>query len=186
MSNPNDIIDEWLVLRCQGGDADALAELVRRWQPRLKGFAIRLLRDESMADDALQATWMDVVRRIHSLRDPRALRSWLFRITANKCADHIRRMKRERSVMAVLAFEDTHEVAEPSSRSDGEPAIDHVRLREAIRCLDDDSQSLLRWHYLEGLSVNEIATRLSKPPGTVKSRLFHTRKKLKQALAGES
>ncbi|MEM9367629.1 MAG: RNA polymerase sigma factor [Planctomycetota bacterium] len=186
MSDPNDIIDEWLVLRCQGGDADAMAELVRRWQPRLKGFAFRLMHDQSITDDVLQATWMDVVRRIRSLRDPRSFRAWLFRIAANKCADHIRRATRERRMLATASCDQAEAFPDPSTPSTGDANDDLEQLQAAVGRLDDDSQRLLRWHYLDSLSVDQIAQRISKPPGTVKSRLFHIRKKLKAALIGEA
>ncbi|MEM0925648.1 MAG: sigma-70 family RNA polymerase sigma factor, partial [Planctomycetota bacterium] len=101
MRNADKVFDEWLVLKCQGGDSAALAILVERWQPRLLGFAIRLLGDRDLAEDAVQSAWLVIVKRIRSLRDPSAIRPWLFRIVANRCADSLRkqikRRKKERA-----------------------------------------------------------------------------------------
>ena len=62
MRSPDDVHDEWLVLRCQSGDAEALAELVARWQPRLVRHAARLTGRKDAANDVVQVTWMAIIR----------------------------------------------------------------------------------------------------------------------------
>lgn len=186
MRNPDDIYDEWLVLRCQGGDAEALAILVKRWQPRLLAFATRMLGDRDAAEDAVQSSWVDVVRRIKSVQDPSALRPWLFRIVANKCTDFVRRRVRQRNKESVT---ETHQVPDPSAanREAHEEQSAKVRLLQtAMKTLDEGRREILRLHYLDGLSIDKIAKRLSIPSGTVKSRLHHARNKLKESLSGES
>ena len=71
--------------------------------------------------------------------------------------------------------------------SDKADQTDRVsRLRRVMKTLDEDHREVLRLHYQEGHSVDVIAKRLSIPPGTVKSRLYHARQKLKQSLEGEN
>lgn len=182
MSNADEIYDEWLVLRCQGGDSAALAILVQRWQPRLIGLAVRVLGERDLADDVVQSAWVDIVKRINSLNDPKAIRPWLFRIVANKCADVIRKRSRRRQTESAA---DLEQVADPNwqKRSNREQRSDQVtQLRRVIKTLDDTHHDVLRMHYLEQLSIDFIAERLSIPVGTVKSRLYHARQKLKQTL----
>ena len=183
MRTPDDIYDEWLVLRCQGGDAEALANLVQRWQPRLVRLAMRLLNDLTDAEDAVQTSWVVVIRRINSVNDPSALRPWLFRIVANKCADSIRRRtvrRRKEDGLPADAIPD----GDQHSVGDDSDAV--RRLRIALRNLDDDRSEILRLHYLEGASVKQISAKLAVPVGTVKSRLHHARRKLREILEGEN
>ena len=60
-----------------------------------------------------------------------------------------------------------------------------LRLRQALRNLDDERGEILRLHYLNGASVKQIAAKLGVPIGTVKSRLHHARRKLREELEGE-
>ena len=187
MRNADEIYDEWLVLRCQGGDSAALAILVQRWQPRLLGLAIRLLGDRNLADDVVQTTWVDVVKRINSLEDPKAIQPWLFRIAANKCVDLIRKQSKRRQTESAVNL-DLEQFADPEAlkQSVRDQRSDQVtQLRSVIKTLGETHRDVLRMHYLEQLSVDSIAERLSIPLGTVKSRLYHARQKLKQSLGAK-
>ena len=182
MSNADEIFDEWLVLRCQGGDSAALALLVNRWQPRLIGLAIRMLEDRDLAEDVVQSAWVDIVKRIGSLNDPKAIRPWLFRIVANKCTDVIRKRSSQRKTQSATDLKD---IADPDlqQRSDQQQRSEQVaHLRRIIKSLDDTHREVLRMHYLEQSSIEAIAATLSIPEGTVKSRLYHARQKLKNSL----
>jgi RNA polymerase sigma-70 factor, ECF subfamily len=86
---PDQIHDEWLVLRCQSGQVTALTELLQRWHERLLDYARHLLRDEADASDALQETFVAVARSIRRLDDPAHFGAWARRILAHKCADFI-------------------------------------------------------------------------------------------------
>lgn len=186
MNKVEEIYDEWLVLRCQGGDLAALEILVQRWQPRLIGLAVRVLGERDAADDVVQSAWVDAVKRINSLNDPKAIRPWLFRIVANKCADVIRKRSKHRQTESAT---DLEQVADPhlQGRSNQEQRSDQVtQLRRVIKTLGKAHREVLRMHYLEHLSVDSIAERLSIPVGTVKSRMYHARQKLKQSLKGEN
>jgi len=185
MRNAEEIYDEWLVLRCQSGDADALAALVSRWHPRLLGFAVRVLGERHSAEDVVQSSWVDIVRRINTIHDPKAIRPWLFRIVANKCKDRIRMQSRQRQHER---SDEADQIPDPSldEHEDALRQADQIaQLRHKMKSLDDSQREVLRLHYLEGLPVDAIAARLSIPSGTVKSRLYHARQKLKQSISGD-
>ncbi len=169
------IYDEWLVLRCQDGNTAALEELVRRWQPRLYRHAQRLTGDREGAADAIQDAWLAIVRGVHRLRDPAHFRPWAYRIVGNKCADWIRRRHHRHHLANGQLLE-----APPDDREHGHDDI--ARLRAALRRLPSDRRALLAMHYLDRVSVAEIAAALQIPAGTVKSRLHHARNELRNVL----
>ena len=186
MRTPDEIFDDLLVLRCQSGDSDAFATLVEKWHPRMLRLAMRLLHERAEAEDIVQSSWVVAIGKIGSIKDPTALRPWLFRVVANKCADLIRSRQRRRRregrfVPESITCDSTTSDSLASEKDDRIAA-----LRNAIRSLDREKRVVLRLHYLEGLSVDQIAKSLSLPPGTVKSRLHYARNKLRVVLRGEN
>lgn len=178
----DDIQDELSVLRCQDGDADALSALIARWQPKLTGFAWRLTGEREAARDVVQDAWMAIVRGLNRLDDPARFRAWAYRIVRNKCADWTRRRGLERTVdrerRTSAVFEDSTEV--PVAISDDRDET--TRLRQALERLPSEQRAVLWLHYLNGMSVTEIALTMEVPTGTVKSRLHHARNRLREVL----
>src|SRR5262249_10115123 len=82
-----------LVLRCQTGDEAAFAELVERYQPRLRYYLRKMLRDREAAEDALQETWLAVFRGVARLADVGAFRAWLYRIARDRALVQLRRRR---------------------------------------------------------------------------------------------
>lgn len=175
-----DIQDELLVLRCQEGDADALRTLIDRWQPRLGRLAWRLTGEREAARDLVQDAWLAIVRGLNRLDDPARFRSWAYRIVSNKCADWIRRRLVERSVAKDLR--DAAVSASDDSSNERDSADEVARMRDALTKLPGEQRAILSLHYLDGMCVAEIARTLEVPAGTVKSRLYHARNRLKQTL----
>jgi len=175
MKTPREIHDEWLVLRCQGGDRAALAELVERWQAPLARHALRLTGSPDAAADVSQETWMAIARGIRGLDDAARFRRWAYRIVANKSADWIRAQQRQRA--GVLTAEPVDPHARPGD-VDGQVAD----LRAALAQLPQQRRALLAMFYVERMSLAEIADVLSIPIGTVKSRLYHAREELKSVM----
>jgi RNA polymerase sigma-70 factor (ECF subfamily) len=162
---------EWLVLRCQSGDAFALAELVTIFQPRLVKHACYLCRpDEAAALDAVQESWLAIVRGINRIEDPATFRAWAYRIVTNKCADRIRSIVREREAMDRRPPIASHDATEDSV------------VLDAMVKVGPDQRAILSLRYLEDMSTREIAAVLEVPEGTVKSRLHQARNELKQIL----
>lgn len=175
--SPEDIQDELLVLRCQGGDGEAMTELIRRWDPRLNSLAWRLTGGREAAHDLVQDTWIAVVRGIRRLDDPARFRSWACRIVANKCADWTRRrvVRRRYDDDARDAAQEGFQAAGAGASSGGEADA----LRAALVELPQTQAAILALHYLEGMGIAEIADVLSIPQGTVKSRLDQARNRLR-------
>ncbi len=168
---------ELLVLRAQGGDQRAMSALVEQWQPQLLRHAWRLTGDREAAGDAVQEAWLAIVRRIRRLDDPACFRRWAYRIVGNKCADWVRHRVRSRRDMRPL---DQEPAGHPPPGS--QPRDEIEALRMALAHLPTQHRTILSLFYLDDMSIREIAQSLSLPAGTVKSRLFHARKQLKQVL----
>ncbi len=179
MRRPEQVLDELLVLRCQGGDAAALELLAERWQPCLLRLARRLTQSAE-ADETVQEAWVAIARGLGRLEDPAHFGTWAYRIVARKSADWIRRRQRGRRLAAEIAREPAADPAEPGAALERDEQI--ARLRRALREIPADRRSVLELFYLEELSVRQIARALGVPAGTVKSRLFHARKALRQTL----
>jgi RNA polymerase sigma factor (sigma-70 family) len=176
MRTREDVLDDVLVLAAQAGQAEAFERLAARWQPRLARYAWQLLGDADGARDAVQETWLAVVRGLPRLQDPACFRSWVLRITARRCADWIESRRRGRRRTEGLARAESL----PSRPETG--LDDLLRVRTALAALEPGRRALMSLFYVEGLSVAEIARVLGVPAGTVKSRLHHARERVRAAL----
>ena len=183
-TRPDAIYDELLVLRCQEGDPKALEELVERWQSRLWRHANHLTGRPEVAWDIVQEAWMAIVRGIRRLDDPARFRQWSYRIVSNKCTDWMRRQHRQRKLVEDVSHEVQEGATDSADQASGDDDVD--RLRQALRRLPKDRQTILAMLYLDGMSIAEIASVLAIPEGTVKSRLHQARNHLRTILEGKS
>lgn len=171
------LLDEDLVLRCKGEDSAAFEELVSRWQVRLWKHAVRLTQDEDSAWDVVQESWMAIVKGIPSLEIPAAFPAWAYKIVTRKSADWVRKRQRHRKREERIASE-----METVNDNPPGPTKQADLLATALRSLPGDRRAILALHYVDGFSMNEIASILGIPPGTAKSRLFHARGQLKRIM----
>jgi RNA polymerase sigma-70 factor, ECF subfamily len=169
--------DELLVLRCQQRDAEAFEALIGRWQRRLWQHAWRLTGDDSAAWDALQEAWIGISRGINRLADAAAFPAWAYQIVSNKCRDSIRREKRRREATETYSEQMQHkEQAAASARQQ------YNSLKETLEQLSGSDRAILSLRYEEQFDTAEIADILGLPEGTVKSRLFYARQRLREYL----
>lgn len=182
MRQARDVLDDMLVLSCQSGDARALELLARRWHPRLVRHAFRLTGNREAAADAAQEAWIGIVRGIRGIRDPAKFGSWAIRIVQNKSRDWIRKETRCRAAVERLENPDPVEESNPTAAK----FVDSVSpetalLRESMGQLSEEQRVIVRLFYVEDRPVGEIADILGLPVGTVKSRLFYARRRLRES-----
>jgi RNA polymerase sigma-70 factor (ECF subfamily) len=172
--------DAYLVVAAQTGDRAAFALLVRRWHGRLLAHALRLTRRRDVAEDAVQAAWVEIVRGLPALRDERAFPAWAFRIVTRRLMKSFGRGALEIGLDAAEVEADVGDVAVA-----GETAIlDRTDLGRAMTALSPVQRAAIALHYFEGLSVAEVAVALEVPAGTIKTRLMHARAHLRAHLKG--
>jgi RNA polymerase sigma-70 factor (ECF subfamily) len=155
-----------------------MAELVERWERPLFYYIRRLVDTEEDAWDLLQDVWMKVIQGIGKLREPRYFSTWLYRVARNTAISHLRKKGPTRSLTT-----DEGEMEIP----DGNPedSIRNLEAAEVHRALDALSlphREVLTLRFLEDFSLAEIAEVTGVPEGTVKSRLHHAKRSLREAV----
>jgi len=178
------ILTELLVLRAQGGDADAFSELYRLWNPDLRRMARVAIEHAVHVDEVAQDAWVTIARGIGRLADPACFPRWAFRILDRRCSDWIRRRQTDRQRgESLTSTPEAGEVAEPAAgHAPGRDAEGAIALREAIALLEPGARTLLHLFYEQAFTIPEIGEILGVPAGTVKSRLFTLRQTLKASI----
>ena len=172
------IRDELLVLRCQDHDPEAFAELVAHFQGRLYATALKRIGNPDAARDAVQETWLAILRGLPALRDPARFPAFAHRILVRRCVDAARGAGRRTRLAEAVEHQAPRAAAEPTA----ELGHDTRRLRAALTSLPLGARRLLALRYRDELSVPEIACMLLVPEGTIKSRLHAARARLERAL----
>jgi RNA polymerase sigma-70 factor (ECF subfamily) len=167
-----------LVLRCQRHDRSAVEGLVALFEKPLLYYLRRLVPSEDDAWDLLQETWISAFRALPSLRDARALPAYLYRTARNHALALLRHRKAEIQLYEAV---DT-----PQNNSEPEPSFtpeDAAAVHAGLDRLTLPHREVLTLFFLKDLTINEIATVVGIPPGTVKSRLHHAKLTLKAILS---
>ncbi len=177
--NPPDrreqLLDEMLVRRAQGGEREAFEELIGRWQERLWRHARFLTGHDDAAWDVLQETWIALVQGLRKLHDASRFRAWAYRVVSFKCADWHRGQTRRRRT--------AEQAPEPPPQPSMAGAIDAATdLGQAMGRLSGEHRAILGLRYLEDFDLTEIAGILDIPVGTVKSRLHYAKQQLRKIL----
>lgn len=171
--------EEALVDRARSGDVDAFEALVRGVDDRMRALAYRMLGDRAAMDDALQDAYVKAFRSIGSFRADARFSTWLHRIVATTCLDHLRR--RRRRAEEPLAADSV-----PLGGSPADPAGDSVTRRldvvAALGRLDPDQRAALVLVDGEGLSYDAAGALIGVPAGTVSSRLTRARAAMRTML----
>lgn len=184
--------DEQLLLQYrEHGRRELFATLVQRYERELYHYLRRYLGDAGMAEDAFQATFLQVHLKCDQFEEGRRFRPWLYTIATNQAIDAQRRNRRHRMMSLDRAGggnggEDVGALVDLLVSGDGDPLEDlsrHERgqwVREALDELTDQMRSVVELVYYEGMKYREAAEVLAIPVGTVKSRLHSAITKLNE------
>src|SRR5437764_3516322 len=173
--------DQWLALRCQAGEPAAFAELVREMDQPLRYYAAKLLGgDEAAALDVLQEAWAAAFQSVRRLREPGALRPWLYRLVRAAAVDRLRREGRRRRAEVARAEQSPEAV--PADDPGPFAAEDAAAIHRLLDRLTAEHREVLVLHFLEDLPVADIASVVGCPEGTVKSRLYHAKRAMEDLL----
>ena len=168
----------WLALRCQTGEPGAFDDLMAVMERPLLYYAAGLTGNQDSALDVLQEVWLKVFRTIRKLKDPGSLRPWLYSITHGVAVDRIRR-DYKRDISEQVQLDDLFSTDEPSfDKTMGLCHSPGVRLHRLKH------REVLVLHFLQDLSLAEIATVVGCSEGTVKSRIHYAKRQMKQILEG--
>lgn len=180
-----DLPDERLLSRARDGDLAAFNVLVERYQDPLFALCVRLLGDRQAAEDATQEAFLSAYRALASFSGGN-VRSWLFRIAANECKDELRRRRRKDvagSLDQVFGAEETpHEVPDPGA-GPADFALDResaAQVGAALASLPLEQREAIVLVDLYDFRYEEVAQITGASVGTVKSRIFRGRERLRQ------
>ena len=173
--------DEALVALVARGDEAALAELYDRVGRVAYGLAFRVLRDDRLAEDAVQEAFLGVWRTAASFSADRAKAStWILTLVHRRAVDLVRREERRR---ADPLDEATSDLATSESAEDAAwLGFERERVQAGLRQLPHAQREAIELAYYGGFSQSELAERLGVPLGTIKSRMFAGLTRLRELL----
>lgn len=182
-------IDKAVLARAATGHSEALNELVSTVAPHVEKQLLRYPLSDDDRRDLLQATLMQIVRRVGSFRGDSSFSTWLFRVTANEALMLMRSQRRHRArLVDGLDLEELGNLRaandDQASRGDAsaEASERDTEVRRALDALPEDYRSVVSLHYTEDLGLHEIAARLSTTESAVRSRLHRARSRLRAIL----
>ena len=181
MLSPEKELDQELVSRVQRGDSTAFDVLVRRYQHRIVGLIGRYIHDWSECQDVAQETFIRAYRAMGNFRGDAQFYTWLHRIAVNTAKNYLVAQNR-RPPTDDIEVSDAEQF-DAGSRLRVTDTPEHELLRQeiertvmrAVERLPEELKSAITLREVEGLSYDEIATRMGCPIGTVRSRIFRAR-----------
>jgi len=171
--------DEVLIGRIAAGDRLAMQVLYARHHVRVYRFVLRLVRNESMAEDLISEVFLDVWRQAGKFEGRAAVSTWLLAIARFKALSELRRKPEEElSEETAEALEDTADTPDVALEKKDKSEL----LRKCLTELSPEHREIIDLVYYHEKSVEEVAEIVGIPEATVKTRMFYARKKLAELL----
>jgi RNA polymerase sigma-70 factor (ECF subfamily) len=181
--------DQVLVLRAQSGEISAFDELVCKYRHRIMKLSMRYTRNRADAEDAVQNTFIKAYWGLRRFRGDAAFYSWLHRIAVNSAKTILSTRARDASVFQSDSWTDDEVNATTVIRRDTDTPEDLALTDEicravsgAIDALSKEQRTAIVLRELQGLSYSEVASEMSCPVGTIRSRVFRAREAIDSQL----
>lgn len=158
-----------LLRKIEEGDDSGLDELIERYYPDIFRYCLWRMADRQTAEDAAQETFLRLTRHFSTLRNRSKLKSWLYKIASNVCADFYRRQTWEEPPSDAPYIERGYEEVEGQAD-----------FLARLRTLPEEQREVVILRFSQDLTLREIAAVLDLPLRTVQSRLRSALKKLKK------
>jgi RNA polymerase sigma-70 factor (ECF subfamily) len=171
---PDHPITDSLVARASEGDPDAFVALLRPFDRSAFRLAVSILGDVSEAEDALQDANARAWRHLRRVRDPQRVEAWYLAIVGNECRRRLGNPWRKVFVSGLQAMRPARQAADTHDVNDA--------VRQALRGLSPEQRAVLVLRHYFDLPLEQIASQLGLPLGTVKSRLNRASDRLRAVL----
>jgi RNA polymerase sigma-70 factor (ECF subfamily) len=186
VSSPaDDVSDERLVVRVSEGNREELAILFRRYSRLLRGVALRILRDDSEADDLLQELFLFLYRKA-SIFDSKksSFRSWIVQMTYQRAIDR-RRYLQSRHFYTRVDLDGVVDLLDPRSQGREDAArfgslVGNATIEALLHSLTEDQRNTLTLHFFEGYTFGEIAVNLDQSLGNIRNHYYRGLEKLRK------
>ncbi|MFC7620005.1 RNA polymerase sigma factor [Microlunatus sp. GCM10028923] len=170
-----------IVVRAQDGDLAAFESLIDRYQRPLFRLAVRILRDRELAEDVLQDSLIAAWRKLPTLEQPGAVRTWLYRLITFRSLDALRR-RRE-----TAPLDEERQSGGAGSGRDPAELVEHQehwrQLQQAVGELPAQTRVCWILKEIDGLSYGEISEVINQPVSTVRGRIARARQQLAERMA---
>jgi RNA polymerase sigma-70 factor, ECF subfamily len=174
--------DQSLVRHAQSGERQAFDRLVLKYRSRIVKLAMRYTRNRADAEDATQETFIKAYRGLPHFRSDSAFYTWLYRIASN-CARNLLKARRRDSFKNVIDLSDFHHAVRHPTRLWDLATPEELALTADIRemanvtleGLSEEQRTVITMREIDGFSYQQIASAMSIPLGTVRSRVFRAR-----------
>ena len=178
--------DRAVVDDARAGDADAFEALVVRYQGRLVNYAAALVADSGAAEDVAQEAFVRAWRGLGRFRGESSFKTWLYRIATNVARTHLERRGRQVRIVSG-SLDDELRSAPGGDVASGAPdaeasLVTRETIDRALAELPEELRLALVLRDVEGLEYKEIAAVTGAPIGTVESRIFRARRRLRTLL----
>jgi len=174
--------DEVLIGRIANGDRLAMLVLYARYHVRVFRFVLRLVRNESTAEDLISEVFLDVWRQAGRFEGRSAVSTWMLAIARFKALSALRRRPEEElDERTAEAIEDTSDDPQTALEKKDKSAI----IRKCLTGLSAEHREVIDLVYYHEMSVEEVAEIVGIPENTVKTRMFYARKRLAELLRAE-
>jgi len=187
---PTALSDESLLARFSRGEREALEELFGRYRTVAYRVAHRLLGNEADALDAVQEGFVKALTRLKSFQGRSSFKTWLLRVVSNAALDLGRQRQRREALSLDVPSSDDQETLQPLTLSDPADGLERADLRrllqEALAVLSEAQRQTFVLHADGELTYREVADALGISIGTVMSRLYYARQKLRVFLSQRS
>jgi len=166
-----------IINEAKKGNNEAFAALIEQYKTQMYKTAKAILNNEEDVCDAIQEALMSAYKNIQTLKQEKYFKTWLIRITINKCYDIIEKNNiNNNKIEKTICFE----VEEKTSNIENK-----IDVNIALKSIDNDLRIVTVLYYYDDISIKQISDILGIPTGTVKSKLSRAREKLYELLKQE-
>ena len=183
-----DLNEKQLIQKAKTGDESSFESLILGCQNKAYNIALRYLRNEDDALDALQESFIKIFRHLNSFKEDSRFDTWVYRIVVNTCNDMLRKNSNQKITDSIFKTEDEKEtvIEIPDSTGSPEEVYDKKEksehLKHCLEKLNHDQKEIIILRDIHGFSYDEISEILECSVGTVKSRINRSRLRLREIL----
>jgi RNA polymerase sigma-70 factor, ECF subfamily len=185
-------IDPQLIRQIQAGDSAAFEIFFARYHSAMQSHIGRIVREPAATEDLVQEAFLRVWTRAEQWKGSGSVKGWLYRIATNLSLNHLRSVKRRPQQPLEIPTDDGDDDSPvpgwmvDASALTPESQLEIIEqqklLGQLINDLPADKQDVFRMVYDDEMDLHSVASALEIPEGTVKSRLYHSRKKIAEQL----
>ncbi len=171
---------EETINRLEKGDINAFSEILDFYDSKLYYIAIARVKDENIAREAVQDTFVDLYLNVKKLKKVKNFDSWIVKILINNCNKKFKKRK-----YSEISYEDINNDAFISNKEEADNLIDKLTFFETIQFLNEQDRTIMSLYYRDGYTTKEIAFMLEMNENTVRIRIMRARDSIRKNKEGD-